>query len=795
MRRAFIKEIQFMYDVFSNSGLSDQAILSRDPKGSLPIPVSFFNSVLDVGVKRPFFMKDDPKASRSALFVSEQDADSEGFTANAHFLLNETTEWGLFLDGLRGFAETEYTAKGDAPLFSPTIYRTLVRFDSGGKLFKGFRNEPNAITSALVVIDADKGFDLVAAERCLTEHKIESVLYTTANNKDGTRFRIVVPLLAPVDPETHKAVVNAVCAFLKPGWKPDTSKNNCYSLFYVPGRYAGANNRFVYIVGSIFPAKAWLQLGGQVLGNGSAEVANTKEAAPVTTTWNSSFDCPYVDQQWVNEYLDLTDDFYNGLFQFVCRVALSALRQGIELSAGQLAELARDVESMSGRKHKSWDIETRDLEGEAANALDFARAEIARTPSPNERKIERCGKAMSFVEWAMSDDTGRIRPVADQIPEQPPNPTLEWDAGLDNGFIEPRQWLLGNTFARRYVSTIVADGGTGKTALRLAEAIALATGRPITGEHVFHRCRVLYVSLEDDADEMRRRITACCLHHKIDRAELQDHLFAVALANGPKLATMIKGGTIAPGELGNKLIEIIERRNIDLVVLDPFIKSHGCDENDNNAIDFVTGMLAELAIRFNVSIDAPHHVSKGTNAPGNANRGRGASAFKDAARLVYTLSKMTLEEAKELGVEERDRWRYVRVDSAKVNIAPTAATATWFRLVGVPLGNASVVYPSGDEVQTVEPWAPVDLTALANDSDLRSAILAEIENAPPHALYSAHPNSGQRHVFQIFKRHLSDITKKQTEKMVNVWIDEGRLRYVSFQDDRSRDRQGLALCE
>jgi hypothetical protein len=269
----------------------------------------------------------------------------------------------------------------------------------------------------------------------------------------------------------------------------------------------------------------------------------------------------------------------------------------------------------------------------------------------------------------------------------------------------------------------------------------------------------------------------------------------VALANGPKLAAITKGGVVTRGDLASTLIEIVERRNIDLVVLDPFIKSHGCDENDNNAIDLVTGMLADLAIRYNLAIDAPHHVSKGMVDPGNANRGRGASAFKDAARLVYTLSKMTQAEATLLGIEEGDRWRYVRVDSAKVNIAPAAATATWFRLIGVPLGNASVVYPSGDEVQTVEPWTPVDLTVLVNDEDLRSAIFTEIENAPPHALYSAHPNSGQRHVFQIFKRHLSDITKKQTEKIVNAWIDEGRLRCIDFQDDRSRPRQGLAVCE
>ena len=404
---------------------------------------------------------------------------------------------------------------------------------------------------------------------------------------------------------------------------------------------------------------------------------------------------------------------------------------------------------------------------------------------------------MSFLDWMMSEDTGRIRPAGEPSREASidASPILEWDAGLDDGLIKPRQWLLGNTFCRRYVSTVVADGGTGKTALRIAQAIALATRRPITGEHVFRRCRVLYVSLEDDKDEMRRRINACCLHHKIGSDELVGHLFVAALANGPKLAITAKGGGIASGELAKMLAETIERRQIDLVILDPFIKSHGCDENDNNAIDLVTGMLAELAIRYNLAIDAPHHVSKGMVDPGNANRGRGASAFKDAARLVYTLSKMSQEEAKQLGIDECDRWRYVRVDSGKVNIAPAAATAKWFRLVGVPLGNANVTYPSGDEVQTVEPWTPVDPMTLVADEDLRDAILAEINNAPPHALYTTHANSGQRHVWQIFQQQLPEITKKQAEKIVNAWIDEKLLQYVDFKDERSRGRKGLALCK
>src|ERR1700712_4389413 len=81
-----------------------------------------------------------------------------------------------------------------------------------------------------------------------------------------------------------------------------------------------------------------------------------------------------------------------------------------------------------------------------------------------------------------------------------------WDAGGDDYIIPPRAWLLGTIFCRRFLSSIIADGGVGKTALRVAQLISLAIGRSLTGEHVFLRCRVLIVSLEDDRDELRRRV-------------------------------------------------------------------------------------------------------------------------------------------------------------------------------------------------------------------------------------------------------------------------------------------------
>ena len=50
------------------------------------------------------------------------------------------------------------------------------------------------------------------------------------------------------------------------------------------------------------------------------------------------------------------------------------------------------------------------------------------------------------------------------------------------------------------------------------------------------------------------------------------------------------------GALKQLLIDEIEKHQIDVVSLDPFIKTHGLEENDNNAIDLVCDLLASIAI-------------------------------------------------------------------------------------------------------------------------------------------------------------------------------------------------------
>ena len=114
-------------------------------------------------------------------------------------------------------------------------------------------------------------------------------------------------------------------------------------------------------------------------------------------------------------------------------------------------------------------------------------------------------------------------------------------------------WILRNrrrvagcsesSFCRRLLSSLLGTGGVGKSALRTLQALALASGRNLTGEHVFQRTRVLIISLEDDAHELHRRVLAARLHHGVAADELDSWLF-LAAPGGAAGKLMTLGGRI-----------------------------------------------------------------------------------------------------------------------------------------------------------------------------------------------------------------------------------------------------------
>jgi hypothetical protein len=368
----------------------------------------------------------------------------------------------------------------------------------------------------------------------------------------------------------------------------------------------------------------------------------------------------------------------------------------------------------------------------------------------------------------------------------------EWDAGERNQKPPPRGWLLGNQFCRGFLSGLLAAGATGKSAVRKLQYFSLATGRPLTGEHVFKRGRVLELSLEDDDNELLRRNAAACLHHGINADELKGWLFC-ATPKGIKLAELRDGARQA-GQLEQLLREAIGRLKIDLLALDPFVKLHSLEENDNGAMDFVCGLLVKLAIEFNIAVDVPHHTKKGQALAGDADAGRGASAARDAGRLMYTLTRMSDQEGETFGIPVEQRRLHVRLDSSKVNIAPPSGEATWFRLVGVRLDNGTPDYPNGDEVQTVERWYPPK-TWEGLSSEQLNAVLDSIETGLPNGQrYSDAPKAQGRAAWTAVQHQCPNLTEKQAREIIRTWVRNGVLFHEDYDDTVERKtRKGLRV--
>lgn len=391
-------------------------------------------------------------------------------------------------------------------------------------------------------------------------------------------------------------------------------------------------------------------------------------------------------------------------------------------------------------------------------------------------------------EWRKSHNskTNRLDDTAgDPIPD-----LGERDFGaenLDPTKIEPREWILGNWFCREFCSSLIGLGAGGKTAFRIACALAITANRPdIVGEHLFDRVPVLYVCFEDSKKELDRRILAAMKHHKVNNAEIAGYLWVKTIK---RLKFVTKEDfKLTIGPLYDMLKAAVLRRSIGLLILDPFIKTHSVDENSNTEMDMVAELIGDLTQDCNTAVDIPQHVHKGGFQPGDAEAGRGASATKDAGRLGYTLCAMDpSSEAAKFSIDPGEARAYFRIDSAKVNIA-TPEAAKWFKLVGVELGNtADPRYPKGDNVQTIEVWKPPSLFSPENlPLNLIADIFAQLRS-PPAKGENWRPDRRTNDLWAGWPIcQITGKAKGEADRILKAWIDTGVLNEDEYDSPRRK---------
>jgi RecA-family ATPase len=200
-----------------------------------------------------------------------------------------------------------------------------------------------------------------------------------------------------------------------------------------------------------------------------------------------------------------------------------------------------------------------------------------------------------------------------------------------------RPWHVPNLIPGMTVTLCQGDGGSGKTLLALQLATATALGKSWVG-HDARAGNVIYLSAEDDRDELHRRLVDIADSYGAELADLAA-LKVVPLAGQDAVLASIGGrsGLLAPTALWSELEALVTAWEPVLIVLDNLADVFAGEENSRPHARQFVGMLRGLAIRSGAAVLLIGHPSLSGLSSGSGSSG--STAWNNSVRSRLYLAK------------------------------------------------------------------------------------------------------------------------------------------------------------
>lgn len=173
-------------------------------------------------------------------------------------------------------------------------------------------------------------------------------------------------------------------------------------------------------------------------------------------------------------------------------------------------------------------------------------------------------------------------------------------------------WLIQDLWAEEAVGILGGEPKCCKTFFALDMAVSVASASPCLRHFpVARKGRVLLFPAEDSLPVVYQRLSGISRAAGSDLTDLEIHVITE-----PRILLD------SPAHQ-KRLADTIERVQPDLLILDPFIRLHGIDENNAAEVAPLLAYLRELQRRWHMAIVLVHHARKnaGTRRPGQALRG------------------------------------------------------------------------------------------------------------------------------------------------------------------------------
>jgi len=277
--------------------------------------------------------------------------------------------------------------------------------------------------------------------------------------------------------------------------------------------------------------------------------------------------------------------------------------------------------------------------------------------------IEGGLKHPKTVSLPSSPPTLAIRMDAPPIPEAPQvrerwTPRFITRAELFN-YSKLRKPQLFEDWSTEDIHITSADGGTGKTTLKLYEAVCLALGSPFLGFQCVTPGRTLFITGEDTAEKLSAMLGQILKQMGLmdgtpeSDAKVDHVLNSIVIKKDADLCIISKdrsnGFLTVNKDAVNKLMEAIEDLNPKMIVFDPIASFWGSESALNDMNKAVAKFMGELQEKSNACVEMINHIGKQSSSMKDLTQfaGRGGTGLPSHARVVRVLIGISPEEYRE----------------------------------------------------------------------------------------------------------------------------------------------------
>lgn len=237
------------------------------------------------------------------------------------------------------------------------------------------------------------------------------------------------------------------------------------------------------------------------------------------------------------------------------------------------------------------------------------------------------------------------KPVTNMQPKSdrwfPPEPTMDDFFNFEH--LKKKQ--NHKDWSPQDIYLLTADGGTGKTTLKLQEAICLALGERFLGFECVERGNTLFITGEDSEGKLYNILGKQMLQMELndEQKAIVKKSIRIKLADDMMIVTQDKNYNYFPNHTAlEKICDGLEEFNPKMIIIDPLANFWGKESDLNDMSRAVTKFAALLRDRAGACVVLINHMGKQSSQSKDMSQfaGRGGSALPSHSRIVMSMVRV-----------------------------------------------------------------------------------------------------------------------------------------------------------